>query len=187
MYDINKIRIIKSARKTMSIEIHPDCSVIVRAPKYSDRAEIVRFIKDHEKWIEKHLTAMAEKSAQSTPPQKLTQKELEELAQKAAKVLPGIVLKYAKLLNVSFGRITVRNQHTRWGSCSSNGNLSFNCLLMLCPDDVIEYVVVHELCHRIEMNHSAQFWALVAGILPDYKLRDKWLKDHGAHIMAKNA
>ena len=76
---------------------------------------------------------------------------------------------------MTYGRITIRAQRSRWGSCSSKGNLNFNCLLMLTPSEIRDYVVVHELCHRIELNHSAYFWAEVARILPDYKECRKWL------------
>ena len=84
-----------------------------------------------------------------------------------------------------YGRVTVRCQRTKWGSCTSQGNLNFNCLLMLCPPEVIDSVVVHELCHRKEMNHSPRFWAEVEKILPDYKISRKWLKDHGEVIMRR--
>jgi predicted metal-dependent hydrolase len=86
---------------------------------------------------------------------------------------------------VTYGRITVRNQRTRWGSCSSKGNLNFNCLLMLAPPDILDYVVVHELCHRKEMNHSPKFWAEVAKVIPDYKERQKWLRTEGSNIMRR--
>ena len=92
---------------------------------------------------------------------------------------------YAPLVGVSYGRITIRSQRGRWGSCSGAGNLNFNCLLMLTPPQVREYVVVHELCHRKQMNHSSQFWAEVERILPDYRQRRQWLKDQGGALIAR--
>ena len=89
------------------------------------------------------------------------------------------------MVGVTVGRVTIRNQKTRWGSCSTKGNLNFNCLLMLCPEEVRDYVVVHELCHRKELNHSARFWAEVEKILPDYCIKRKWLKEHGIEIIGR--
>lgn len=79
----------------------------------------------------------------------------------------------------AYGRITVKDQRTRWGSCSRQGNLNFNWRLLLAPLPVLDYVVVHELAHLREQNHSPRFWALVATVCPDYKLRRRWLRDHG--------
>lgn len=92
---------------------------------------------------------------------------------------------FAKQIGVTYGRITIRNQKTRWGSCSSKGNLNFNCLVMLTPLEVIDYVVVHELCHRKEMNHSKAFWAEVEKVLPNYKEQVKWLKENGGQIIGR--
>lgn len=88
-------------------------------------------------------------------------------------------------MGISFGRITIRSQHTRWGSCSADGNLSFNCLLMFAPESVQDYVVVHELCHRKHMNHSPAFWAEVEKVLPDYRLQKAWLKEQGTSLLAR--
>ena len=76
------------------------------------------------------------------------------------------------------GRVTIREQKTRWGSCSSKGNLNFNWKLIMAPPQVLDYVVVHELCHLHEFNHSPRFWALVEGQMPDYKAWKKWLETH---------
>ena len=101
-----------------------------------------------------------------------------ELTVNAKKQLPAVVEKYAKLMGVTYNRITIRHQKTRWGSCTKTGNLSFNCLLMKMPENVRDYVIVHELAHRKELNHSNRFWALVEEFCPWYKESKKWLKDN---------
>ena len=82
---------------------------------------------------------------------------------------------YASVMGVSYGRITMRNQKTRWGSCSSEGNLNFNCRLLFVPDRIVDYVVIHELAHRRFMNHSKAFWKEVEKYMPDYKEQKKLL------------
>ena len=114
-----------------------------------------------------------------------TREEIQELADKAIAVIPQKVKYYAEIIGVSYGRITIRNQKTRWGSCSSKGNLNFNCLLMLFPDEVIDSVVVHELCHRKHMNHSKAFYAEVERFFPQYQNCRKWLKENGAEYLRK--
>lgn len=86
---------------------------------------------------------------------------------------------YAALMHVTYGRISIREQKTRWGSCSGKGNLNFNWRLILAPENVLNYVVVHELAHRKEMNHSPAFYAVVQSILPDYKTAKEWLRNNG--------
>ena len=82
-------------------------------------------------------------------------------------------------LRVQFGIVRIKSQKTRWGSCSRKGNLNFNWRLAMAPEHIIDYVVVHELCHLVYMNHSKEFWRLVESQIPDYKDKRKWLKDNG--------
>lgn len=181
------IRIIRSRRKTISIQIDENLRITVRAPLRMKEAAIQTFIEERSEWIEKHLEKMRERQEelQNEQAEQLTLSELRALAEDAVSYIPGRVSFYAREIGVNYGRITIRNQKSRWGSCSSEGNLNFNCLLMLTPAEVIDYVVVHELCHRLEMNHSRYFWAEVERILPDYKKRRKWLKDNGDKIMRR--
>ena len=92
---------------------------------------------------------------------------------------------YAEKIGVTYGRITIRNQKTRWGSCAANGNLNFNCLLMATPVEVIDSVVVHELCHRRHMNHSKEFYGEIYRVYPDYDKWNKWLKDNGGLLIKR--
>lgn len=179
-----KIDIIYSFRKSIAIELKPD-SILVRAPKGMNRREINAFLNEKRSWIEKHLAKMQERKAslEQLPP--FTMEEIKDLADKALVIIPEKVRKYAPLVGVTYGRITIRNQRSRWGSCSSKGNLNFNCLLMLFPDDVIDYVVVHELCHRKHMNHSADFYAEVERIFPEYRRCQKWLKENGGLYVSR--
>ncbi len=173
--------LIRSNRKTLSIVIKPSGEVEVRCPKRCSRREMDAFVQSKRDWIEKHLTAMAEKPSLPV----LTQAEIRELAKQAAAVLPERVRFFAQQMGLSYGRITIRSQRTRWGSCSAKGNLNFNCLLMLCPEEVQDYVMIHELCHRKELNHSAAFWTEVETYCPDYRTCRKWLKDNGASLIAR--
>ncbi|MBE6856443.1 MAG: M48 family metallopeptidase [Ruminococcus sp.] len=174
-------KIKRSSRKTLCLEITAE-GLLVRAPLRASNADIASFVETKRDWIEKHLKKVQERESSAV---KLTRKELEELAEQALKIIPQRVAYYAPQVGVTYGRITIRNQHTRWGSCSSKGNLNFNCLLMLTPPEVLDSVVVHELCHRKEMNHSAKFYEHVLRVYPDYHKWNKWLKDNGRALMAR--
>ena len=182
-----EVTVIKSNRRTVSIQVHPDMSVTVRAPKRASQREIERILKEKEQWIRKQIQKMQEKKAAyaAMKIEPLTNAEIHALADRALQYIPERVAYYANVIGVTYGRITIRNQKTRWGSCSSKGNLNFNCLLMLAPNDVIDYIVVHELCHRKEMNHSRAFWNEVAGVLPEYKSQEKWLRGEGSVLMQR--
>ncbi|MBR5178930.1 MAG: M48 family metallopeptidase [Lachnospiraceae bacterium] len=175
-----KMKIIKSNRRTMSATIK-DGIVVVRAPLRIADKEIMRFLQEHESWILKNLAKYQEMEKQMGEPLKL--EEIKELAEKALKEIPPIVKYYAEIIGVSYGRITVRNQTTKWGSCTAKGNLNFNCLLMLAPREVLESVIVHELCHRKYMDHSKRFYDEILKVFPDYHKWDKWLKDNGGILI----
>lgn len=181
------ITVIKSNRKTVAIQVNADLTVTVRVPRRVTKKDIERILKEKEPWIRKHIEQMRAKRAQyeSMEVPYLTNEEMKELADKALQYIPERVAYFAKLVGVTYGRITIRNQKTRWGSCSSKGNLNFNCLLMLTPPEVIDYVVVHELCHRKEMNHSKAFWSEVEKVCPNYKESVRWLKESGSQVMQR--
>lgn len=175
-------RIIRSRRKTVGLQVSLD-GLVVRAPlRMSDR-EIRRFVQEHSDWIAKHM-ARIDASRQAAG-EMLTQQELKTLARQAKEVFTERVAYYAPLVGVSYGRITIRSQHTRWGSCSSQGNLNFNCLLMLAPPETLDSVVVHELCHRKHMNHSRAFYAEVYRVFPEYDKWNGWLRTNGTGLMAR--
>lgn len=176
--------LIRSKRRTLSLQIKGD-ELIVRAPKRISKREIDDFVQRHEEWIKKHRERSARRKAELDAVPKLSEAELSDLTRKALEYIPARVEYYAAKLGLSYGRITMRCQKTRWGSCSAKKNLNFNILLILTPPEVIDSVVVHELCHLKEMNHSARFYKLVYAAYPDYDRWNKWLKQNGAAIMAR--
>lgn len=186
--DKTHIEVIRSKRKTLAIEIRPDMRVVVRAPEKIPQNEIMKFVEEKQNWIKKHLVQMYFKAEEIKKQKKepaLTNADIEKLCQKALSVIPDKVKYYAEIMGVTYGRITIRNQKTRWGSCSSKGNLNFNCLLMLMPDKVLDYVVVHELYHLKQMNHSKKFWKEVERYMPDYKNYKKWLNENGGALIER--
>lgn len=180
-----KVTVIRSNRKTVAIQVNSDLSVTVRAPRSVSEKDIEEILKKKEAWISKHIEKIKETKErfEAEPTEKLTREKVIALADEALKVIPERVEYFAKVIGVTYGKITVRNQKTRWGSCSSKGNLNFNCLLMLAPPEVLDYVVVHELCHRKQMNHSKAFWLGVEKVLPNYKEVRKWLKEEGSQMI----
>jgi hypothetical protein len=176
--------LIKSRRRTIAVQVQGD-RVIVRAPMRTTRREADAFVLRHEQWIHEHLEKARTQLAAAEHAGMLTREELDGLYRQAREVLPERVRYYAEKLGVSPGRITVRCQRTRWGSCSTKKNLSFNCLLMLTPPGVIDAVAAHEVCHIKEMNHGRAFYALVRQICPDYDMWNGWLKENGRALLAR--
>ncbi len=174
----------RSKRKTIGLEI-TDEGLVVRAPMRASQREIESVIRKHRTWIDRNMAKRTQVKAEAHQKGLLTQEEIKELADRARAYIPQRVAYYAPLLGVQPGRITIRTQKTRWGSCSAKGNLNFNCLLMLTPQEVIDSVVVHELCHLLEMNHSPKFYQHVLRVFPDYRKHHAWLRKHGPEIMAR--
>ncbi len=184
MAKIDLVNVIRSKRKTIAIELRAE-GVLVRAPWRMSDKEIEKFLAEKQNWIEKNWKKLQERQKKLGQQEQYTEAEIRALAERALKVIPEKVKQYAPLVGVDYGRITIRNQRTRWGSCSSKGNLNFNCLLMLLPDEVVDSIVVHELCHRKYMNHSAAFYAEVERVFPAYRKCEKWLKENGSLYMSR--
>lgn len=179
------IKLIRSDRRTISLEIAPSGQVLLRAPKHMSEAEIQGFVEEKSSWLAKHLQKREEDMDSLQAEGRFTEGEIERLIKLAKQVIPEKVAYYARLMEVTYGRITIRKQKTRWGSCSLEGNLNFNGLLMMVPPEVLDYVVVHELCHRLEMNHSSRFWSQVENVIPNYRKPRKWLKEYGSRLMLR--
>jgi len=175
--------LIRSNRKTIALQIKGDGRIIVRAPLRMSVKEIQRFVDSKAAWIDKHLAIIQQR--QRPVEAAFTIEQLHQFADAAKQDIPQRVARFAALMGITYGRITIRAQKTRWGSCSAKGNLNFNCLLMLCPEEVRDYVVVHELCHRKELNHSPRFWVEVGKVLPGYAVLRKWLKDNGGALIRR--
>lgn len=171
--------IIKSSRETIAVEVRQDGSVLVRAPRNCPQSRIDTFLKEKQAWVLAKVEEQKEKEADSMKIQPLSEAEQRLYRDKAREIFEQKVSYYAQMMGVSYGRIAIRDQKTRWGSCSGEGNLNFNWRLIFAPAGVLDYVVVHELAHRKEMNHSPRFWKVVEDTMPEYRKYQKWLKENG--------
>ena len=171
--------LLRSRRRSMSLKVELDGTITVRAPFRTPPETADWFVESHRDWIEVRLRA-GEQILAVRP--SYTETERLEGKKRAENVLKERCCYYAGLMGVSYGSITVREQKTRWGSCSAKGNLNFNWKLVLMPPELLDYVVVHELAHRKEMNHSPRFWAIVEKELPDYCNRREKLKILGRQL-----
>ena len=165
-------QIIYSKRRSIALVIR-DGKLIVRAPKGVSLSEIKNVVKSHEGWIDKNLKKQAQVNSRFNG---LTEAQIKGLKKLAKKVLKEKTEYYAKIMGVTYGKITITSAKTRFGSCSSKGNISYSYRLMLYPESAIDYVVVHELAHRKYMNHQKVFYREIEKIMPDYKTRKMLLK-----------
>lgn len=174
-------KIIRSERRTLAVQINKDGTVTVRAPKSVSQKRIEQFVEKNSAWIKKHLLKI--QTENSLPA--YTNGELNAFKDKTKQILIERLPYFAKIIGVTYGKVSVKGQKTLWGSCSARGNLSFNRLLSALPQEIFDYVIIHELCHRIYMNHSAKFWHAVEKFCSDYKLKRKWLKVHGGEFLIR--
>ena len=172
--------IIRSKRKTLALEITRDLRIIVRAPMGMPNRASESFVNQKRNWIEKHTQAQCSSSAE-----KFTADELRVFKSQAQADICKRVAVFAAAIGVDYGKVSFGFQKSLWGSCSHEGNLRFNCLLMCTPDSVRDYIVVHELCHRKHMNHSPAFWTEVETALPDYRLAKQWLKTNERSLISR--
>ncbi len=175
-----EVTVIRSDRKTMSLEVTRDGKVIVRAPKRMPMDRIRAFTEEKQAWIARHVADAQRKAEAAKQIPERSEAEVRALKERARDAFMRRTAYYAEQMGVSYGRISIRDQKTRWGSCSSQGNLNYNWRLILAPPEILDYVVVHELAHRRHMNHSAAFWGEVSRIMPDWQPRRDWLKRNGA-------
>ena len=173
------LRVIRSARKTIGLQVKEDGEVLLRIPNRLSARALQDFLNRGESWIWQKAEQMQSRMKQreatgATSVGQLSREELEKIKEK----IGSRVRYYSKIMGVTVGRITIRNQKTRWGSCSSKGNLNFNYQLYYLPEELLDYVVIHELAHRRHMNQSADFWAEVEKYCPDYKIYRKQLNEY---------
>ena len=174
-----RISVIRSTRKSLGLEVRDANTVLARIPtRVSDR-ELKAFVENHRSWILEKTEVMAEreekrKSTPAPPPELLSKTDRMKIQLKIGKR----VRHYCEAMGVTVGYVTVKNQKTRWGSCSAKGNVNFNYQLAFLPDELLDYVVIHELAHRRHMNHSRAFWAEVEKYCPDYLERREQLKEY---------
>ncbi len=166
--------LIRSNRKTLALEITKDCRVLVRAPLRLSQKQIDTFVDSHAVWIAKHLEQQRRRAASAPPPP--SPERISQLKEAARKILPEKVAYWSRQMGVVPTGIKITTAQKRYGSCSGKNGLCFSCLLMEYPEEAIDLVVVHELCHIREKNHSPRFYALLEQYLPDYKERKKLLK-----------
>lgn len=173
IYELSNAR-----RKTVGIKIQPDGTVIVKAPRQLSDQAVKEIVYKKGQWILKKLGELAAASVRPIPV--YTPEEKQKYLQVAKERFGDRVWHYAQLMGEeNLGTVRLKELKSRWGSCSIRRNLNFNWKLVLAPPEVLDYVVVHELCHLKEMNHSSRFWDLVEAYCPDYRECRAWLKDHG--------
>jgi len=177
--------IVYSRRRTISLEISREAKLIVRLPKKADKVFVHSFIESKKEWVlkKKALKTKQMEELSGIEPAVYTKKDLED----SVHIIKKRLDLYSSVMGVKYDSFRLSNAKKRWGTCSRRADIKINWKLANAGEDILDYVIVHELAHIKEKNHSKRFWAIVAGILPDHKNRRKWLKDHGHKLHARYA
>lgn len=160
--------VIYSRRKTVTLTVHEDGRITVRAPYRTSRRTVEELLAKQEAWLREHIRLQKEKAARF---QGITEEDVLEYKRLAKEYFNDITAYYSKIMNLNYSRITITSAKKRFGSCNSKGNICFSWRLMLYPPEAREYVVVHELSHLVVMNHSPAFYRVVERYMPDYRER----------------
>ena len=176
-FDI-EYELVRSERRTLSAEITPDGRLLVRAPMRMRTEQIEKFLCERELWIVTHLEKARSRDVRFDR-DRYTEMEIEDMKRRTRETVLPLVEKYKKLVGVEPSSVKINRAKGRFGSCGPSGSINFSCFLTLYPIEAIEYVVVHELCHILEHNHSQRFYAHIERVLPDYRWRQQLIRQAG--------
>lgn len=174
-----KYEIYRQKRKTIAMSFSDEGTLIIKMPKSCKMDQVYKFMKLKQNWILEHYIRIMKRLEKR---QIITEKQYKDYLKSAATILNEKVQYYSKIIGVSYNHVTIRNQKTRWGSCSSKGNINLNWKLILMPDEIQDYVIIHELCHLIEMNHSPRFWRHVHKFCNNYQNCRMWLRENAPEV-----
>lgn len=167
-----EFKIIRSNRKTLSLEITRSGEALVRAPRKISRAYIDAFVMKNREWLVLRMQKRLEKNAREN----VNEEQKARLVLLAKQIIPEKVAHFAKIMGVEPSGVKITSAQTRFGSCSGKNSLCFSYRVMLYPEKAVDYVVIHELSHIVHHNHSKDFWKTVALYMPDYKEAEKLLR-----------
>jgi predicted metal-dependent hydrolase len=175
MFDSLPYQIKRSYRtRSLRIAVHVDGKVVVTAPKRLHMSVVEKFMREKSAWVQDKLAYFSKFDTSLYKQSK--RGDYRKYKEQALALVRDKITQFNEHYKFVFNQISIKNQKSRWGSCSRKGNLNFNYKIALLPEDLVDYIVVHELCHLGEFNHSANFWNLVAETMPDYKEKRARLK-----------
>ncbi len=173
--------LVRSKRKTLALYVRRDGRIEVRAPLRTSRAYIDDFVLKKRDWIDSTRNKLqARQTAKKVV--RITAKEEARYKKQAKAYLEMKCVHFSRIMGLSPGDVKINSAKTRWGSCNRKGGINFTYRLLFVPEELLDYVVVHEMAHLKEMNHSGRFWSVVEQTMPDYKARRKRLREYEHQI-----